>query len=62
MKKRKNQLIFSLLNKSRSSWSNENDIDFRWSGVQKEYKEDIALISFIKNKFKNTNEEFFSKK
>ena len=29
------------------SWNDENAIDFRWSGVQEEDKEDIALANFI---------------
>ena len=46
MKKRRNQLILSLVSKKRC-WNDEITIDFKWSGVQKE--EDIALANFIEN-------------
>ena len=56
MKKRRNQLIFSLLSKKQIlKW--ENSIDFKWSDVTIEDEEDIALANFIENLQKQTNEE-----
>ena len=46
MKKRRNQLILSLLNKKKDPYNDENDIDFNWSDVK---EEDIALTSFIES-------------
>ena len=30
-------------------YNDENDIDFRWSDVQEEFEEDIALVNFIES-------------
>ena len=48
MKKRRNQLILSLLSK-KQNYNDENDIDFKWSDVQEEDKEDIAKANFVEN-------------
>ena len=42
-------------------WYDENDIEFRWSGVQED-EVDIALANFIENLQKQTDEENFPKK
>ena len=44
------------------SWNDENAFDFKWSGVQEEDEEDIALANFIENLQKQTNEKIFPKK
>ena len=44
-----------------SSWNDENVIDFRWSGVQEEDGEDIALANFIEN-YKSKLIKIFLKK
>ena len=46
MKKRRSQLILSLLSKS-NPYNDENAIDFRWSDVQD--VEDITLAKLIEN-------------
>ena len=61
MKKRRIQLILSLLSKS-WAWNYENAIDFRWSDVQEEDEEDIALANFIECLQKQTDEEIFFEK
>ena len=61
MKKRRNQLILSLLIKKTDPYNDENSIDFRWSDVQEEGEEDIALANFIESLQKQTNEEIFIK-
>ena len=48
MKKRRNQLILSLLNKT-EPYNDENEIDFKCSDVEEEDKEDIDLTHFIEN-------------
>ena len=57
MKKRRNQLILSLLIKKILIMM-INGIDFKWSGV-KEEEEDVALTNFIENLQKQTDEEIF---
>ena len=37
--------------------NDENAIDFRWSDVQEEDKEDIALVNFIESLQNQTDEE-----
>ena len=49
MKKRRNQLILSLLNNNINPYNYENTIDFKWSDVQEEDEEDIALGNFIES-------------
>ena len=46
MKRRRNQLVLSLLSKKTDSYNDENTLDFRWSNVQEEGEEDIALSNF----------------
>ena len=58
--KRRNQLILSLPRKS-WSWNDVNAINFRWSGVQEEDEEDIALANFIESLQKQKDEENFPK-
>ena len=48
------------MNKNRS-WNDENVIDFKWSDVQEEDEEDIALANFIESLQKQTNEEIYFK-
>ena len=63
MKKKRNQLILSLLNNKKTDpYNDENAIDFRWSDVQEEEEEDIALANFIENLQKQANKENFQKK
>ena len=61
MKKRRNQLILSLLSKNRTLYD-ENAIDFKWSGVKEEDKEDIALANFNESLQKQADDEIFPKK
>ena len=63
MKKRRNQLILSLLIKKTNPYNDENSIDSKWSDLTEEYEEDIALANFIESlKKKQTDEKFFPKK
>ena len=59
MKKRRSQLILSLLRKSDPN-NYENVINFRWSDVKEEDEEDIALANFIEGFQKQTDKESFS--
>ena len=61
MKKRRNQLILSLLIKT-NPYSDENAVDFKWSGVKEVNEEDNPLNKFIESLKKQTDEEAFSKK
>ena len=61
MKKRRSQLIFCLLSKKTDPYNDENAIDFRWSGVKEEDKEDIALANFGECLQKQTDEGIFQK-
>ena len=47
MKKRRNQLILSLLIKN--AYNDENSIDSKWSDLTEENEEDIALANFIES-------------
>ena len=49
IKKKRNQLILSLLRKKADPENDEIVIDFWRSNVQKEDEEDIALANFIEN-------------
>ena len=55
-------MIFSLLSKKKDPYNDENAIDFKWPGVQEEDEEDIALVNFIENLQKQTDDENFQKK
>ena len=64
MKKRRNQLILSLLIKKTDPYNDENSIGSKWSDLTEEDKEDIALANFIeslkkrklmRNFFQNSN-------
>ena len=59
MKKRRNQLILSLLIKKTDPSNDENAINFRWSDVKEEDEEDIALANFIESLQKQTDKENF---
>ena len=59
MKKRRNQLILSLLRK-KDPYNDENVIEFRWSGV-KEDKEDIALDTSMRAYKSKLMREIFQK-
>ena len=62
MKKRRNQLILSLLIKKTDPYNDENSIGSKWSDLTEEDKEDIALANFIESlKKKKTDEKFFPK-
>ena len=56
MKKRRTQLILSLLSK-KNSYNNKNATDFRWSDAQEKDEEDVALANFIESLQKQTDEE-----
>ena len=43
-------------------YNDENAFDFKWSNVQEEDEEDIALANFIESLQKQTDEENFSKR
>ena len=60
MKKRRNQLILSLLSKKKDPENNENIIDFRWSDVQDD-EEDIALAKIDWEFQKQAGEENLQK-
>ena len=63
MKKRRNQLILSLLIKKTNPYKDENSISFKWSDLTEEVEEDIALANFIESlKKKQTDEKFFFQK
>ena len=42
-------------------YNDENAINFRWSDVEEENEEDIALANFIESLQKKTDEEIFHK-
>ena len=48
MKKRRNQLILSLLIK-KDPYNNENAIDSKSSDLTEDFEEDIALVNFIES-------------
>ena len=52
----------SLLSKKTEPYNDENAIEFRWSEVQEEDEEDIALANLIESLQKQTDEENFTKK
>ena len=60
MKKRRNQLILSLLIKT-DPYNDENAIDSKWSDLTEENEEDIALANFIESLNKANRLEFFPK-
>ena len=62
MKKRRNQLILSLLIKKTDPYNDENAIDSKWSDLTEEDEEDVALANFIESLKKQTDEKFFPKK
>ena len=62
MKKRKNQLILSLLIKKTDPYNYENAIDSKWSDLTEEDEEDVALANFIESLKKQTDEKIFPKK
>ena len=62
MKKRRNQLILSLLIKKTDPYNDENFIDSKWSGLTEENEEDITLANFIESLNKANRWEIFSKK
>ena len=61
MKKRRNQLILSLLIKKTDPYNAENSIDSKWSDLIEEDEEDIALANFIESLQKQADEKFFQK-
>ena len=62
MKKRRKQLILSLLIKKKDPYNDENSIDSKWSDLTEENEEDIALANFIESLNKAKWWENFSKK
>ena len=48
--------------KQKSSWNDENAIDFKWSDVKEEDEKDIALVNFIECLQKLADEDIFSQK
>ena len=61
MKKRRNQLILSLLIKKTDPYNDENSIESKWSDVTEEDEEDIALANFIESLKKSKLMRNFSK-
>ena len=49
MKKRRNQLILSLLIKKTNPYNDENSIDSKWSDLTEEDEEGVALANFIES-------------
>ena len=63
MKKKRNQLMLSLLIKKTDPYNDENSIDFKWSDLTEEDEEDIALAIFIESlKKSKLMRKFFIKK
>ena len=62
MKKRRNQLILSLLIKKTVLYNDENAIDSKWSDLTEEDDEEIALANFIESLQNQTDEKIFPKK
>ena len=60
MKKRRCQLILSLLKKSGPN-NDENAIDFKWSDVKEEDEEDFTKANFIESLQKQTDKQNFQK-
>ena len=60
MKKRRSQLILSLLIK-KQNYNEENSIDSKWSDLTEEDEEDVALANFIESLKKNWWENFSKK-
>ena len=58
----KEPISIELTEQKTDSYNDENAIDLKWSGVQEEDKQDIALVNFIENLQKQTDEENFPKK
>ena len=49
MKKRRNQLILSLLIKKTDHYNDENSIDSKLSDLTEEDEEDVAMANFIES-------------
>ena len=62
MKKRRNQLILSLLSKKIDPYNDQNAIDSKWSDLTEENEEDIALANFNESLQKQVDEEIFPNK
>ena len=62
MKKRRNQLILSLLRKKKDPYNDENAIDSKCSDLTEEDEEDVALDNFIESLNKAKWWEIFPKK
>ena len=58
----KESIDIELTEQKTDSYNEENAIDFKWSGVQEEDDEDIALVNFIDKLQKQYDEENFTKK
>ena len=54
-KEEKEQINIELNEAKGWSWNDENAIDFRWLGVQKEDDEDITLANFFESFAKKAN-------
>ena len=62
MKKRRNQLILSLLIKKTDPYNDENSIGSKWSDLTEENEEDIAMTNFIESlKKRKLMRNFFPK-
>ena len=55
MKKRRNQLVLSLLIKKTDPYNDENAIDSKWSDLTEEDEEDVAQANFIESLKKKAN-------
>ena len=63
MKKRRNQLILSLLIKKTDHYNDENSIDSKLSDLTEEDEEDVAMANFIESlKKSKLMRKFFTKK
>ena len=62
MKKRRNQLILSLLSKKIDPYNDQNAIDSKWPDLTEEDEEDIGLANFNESLQKQVDEEIFQNK
>ena len=60
-KKEKEPISIELTEQKTDPYNYENAIDFRWSDVQEENEEDIALANFIESLQKKAHEEIIPK-
>ena len=61
-KEEKDPINIKLNEQKTDHYNDENAIDFKWSDVQEEDEEGIALANFIESLQKQTDQEIFTKK